>query len=74
MAAVKEQRSKEHQERLRIARKAQREWRKRDGDWKEFVSRKTGLTKKFITRAVNNKELKPPKGERYATKAKKAKR
>jgi len=40
------------------ARKALRRWKKKDGDWKAFVSKKTGLSVKFITRATNKGELK----------------
>ncbi len=55
-------RGEQHEEQLKRARKASRAWRKKSGvDWLEFVSRETGLSKKFLTRAVNRGELAPPR-------------
>ena len=63
MAAVKKEREKTHEDNLKKARRALRSWRRRSGvDWRTYVSLATGLTKKFLTRAVTNKELTEPKG------------
>jgi len=71
VAAMKEQRKREHEERLELAQQLISKWegasakeKKKHGSWKEFVESKSkkNVSKKFITRAVNNKELRSPKG------------
>jgi hypothetical protein len=67
----KEVRERKHEEKLKLARRLIGEWRKASArekkkfrNWKEFIEWKSKkeLTKKFVTRAVTNKELMPPKG------------
>jgi len=61
MEAVKKERQDAHTENLKNARRALRSWKRKSGlDWKTYVAGATGLTKKFITRAVTNKELTAP--------------
>lgn len=52
--------------RIRGAQDAIDEWSKakRRTGWKDWVSSRTGYTVKWITRAVTNKGLRPPDGER----------
>jgi len=38
------------------AQKAIREWKPSDGDWKKFVSKRTGLTVKWVSRNTANKK------------------
>ena len=53
-----EQRRQEHKKRLERARKAGKLWKPKVGiDWKLFVSGKTGLSSKWLTRAINRGEL-----------------
>ena len=62
--AVTRRRKEEHSKKLRLAAKAGREWgeKKRRDTWREWVSRRTGLTGRWITRAVNRGELSRPPG------------
>ncbi|HKM84710.1 MAG TPA: hypothetical protein VJW96_00780 [Terriglobales bacterium] len=55
-----DERKEKHEQDIRQARKAIREWRSSDGDWKEVISKRTGLTVKWVSRAVNKGELRPP--------------
>jgi hypothetical protein len=58
------QRAEERKKKLSVARKFIRQWRRSSGvGWKEFVSDKTGLTFKWLTRAVNQGELRLPRAE-----------
>jgi len=62
-AAIKQQRQKDHADKLQRARDAAQEWSKaRPGeDWKSWVSaRQLDISAKFLTRAVHNGEMKPP--------------
>jgi hypothetical protein len=60
-ARMKEKRRDEHQEAVKRARQAARQWSARTReDWKEFVSEKTGLTLWWISRAARKGELRPP--------------
>ena len=60
---TRERLDKEHVDKLRRTQAAMQKWstaRTKD-DWKVFVSkREPGITPKFLTRAVNKGELKPP--------------
>jgi hypothetical protein len=61
IARTKTQRKKAHQEALARARKASEAWKRNTGvAWKEFISRKTGLTIKWLTRVANKGALCPP--------------
>ena len=62
LAATKQRRNKEHADKLRQAAEAIRKWEKssRKADWKVFVARRGHITSRFLTRAVNNGQLKPP--------------
>lgn len=57
------QRKDAHKESLAKARTALRQWRSgnRRSDWKTFVSARTKLSAKWLTRAINKGELKVPK-------------
>jgi hypothetical protein len=62
VAATKVERREAKKKALKQARRALRSWRRRSGtDWKTYVSLATKLTKKFLTRAVTNKELREPR-------------
>jgi uncharacterized Zn finger protein (UPF0148 family) len=69
--AVKRRREKEHSEKLVLAAKAGREWgeKKRRETWMEWVSREARVSDRWITRAVNRRELRKPQGTRYAAPA-----
>ncbi len=60
---VSERRAAEHEERLGRARAALKAWRRtaRRTDWKQFVSKQTELTPRFLQRAVTKGELRAPK-------------
>ena len=60
-----EQREREREANLQRADKAIQQWKRtgKQTNWKEFVSRKTGLTPKWLTRAVGRNDLKAPKEE-----------
>jgi hypothetical protein len=61
--ATRRRLDRERQEKLKRARAAVRDWTHGKGaDWKQWVSRRTGLSAKFLTRALNRGELKPPAG------------
>jgi hypothetical protein len=54
-------RGEKHGEELRRALKASQRWKPGSGvEWKKFVSDETGLTFKWLTRAVNQGELQQP--------------
>ena len=59
------QREHERQANLQRAQKAIQQWKRgaKGTDWKAFVSRKTKLTPKWLTRAVGRNDLKAPKQE-----------
>jgi predicted GIY-YIG superfamily endonuclease len=60
---TREQRRDAHEQKLRLAAAAAQKWKKAQTrlDWKEWVSRhESGITSKFLTRAVNKGELKAP--------------
>lgn len=61
-AAIKQQRQAEHTDKLRRAAERIRRWEESPrGDWKKSVSERGDISVQFLTRAVNNRELKPPK-------------
>ncbi len=66
-ATVRTAKQREHdrQANLQRAQKAIQQWRRgaKGTDWKVFVSRKTKLTPKWLTRAVGRNDLKAPKQE-----------
>jgi hypothetical protein len=76
MARTKTERKNAHQELLGRARKASQAWRRNSGvDWKEFISRKTGLNVKWLSRAVNKGELhSPPEAVRHSSEKRTEKR
>jgi hypothetical protein len=59
------QREHEREANLQRAYKAIQQWKRtgKQTNWKEFVARKTGLTPKWLTRAVGRNDLKAPKEE-----------
>src|SRR5271157_722649 len=69
VARTRERLAREHAEKLRRAQAVMRKWttaRTKD-DWKVFVSkREPDITSKFLTRAVNKGELRPPPKSRKA--------
>lgn len=64
LLATRRRREKEHRDWLEKASKAIAAWTPSRAwqDWKRYVTAKTGLTGRFLTRAVNNGELVPPPG------------
>jgi hypothetical protein len=54
--STRERLNQEHTQNIDRARKAIREWKPSNGDWKEFVSGKTGLTVKWVSRNTANKK------------------
>jgi hypothetical protein len=61
-AATDKRRKQEHEDKLHRAAKLIREWEgspKKD-DWKTFASKRGDISVQFLTRAVNNGELKSP--------------
>jgi hypothetical protein len=61
--SVKKRREKNRSDKLQRARRAIRDWTPRVGsDWKDWTAKRTGLSSKFITRAVNRGELRLPAG------------
>jgi hypothetical protein len=60
-----EQRDRERKEKLQRAQKAIQQWKlsAKRTKWKEFVSKKTALTSKWLTRAIGRNDLKAPKQE-----------
>jgi hypothetical protein len=54
--STRERLNQEHKQNIERARKAIREWTPSDGDWKEFVSKRTGLTVKWVSRNEANKK------------------
>jgi hypothetical protein len=62
LPAVQKQRKAEHQKKIFLAKKAIQDYaaRKRIEDWKSWVSRKSHISKKWLTRAENNKEISAP--------------
>jgi hypothetical protein len=63
LAAMGKKRNEEHASKLREAARAIRKWENSPtkDDWKAFVIRRGHMTARFLTRAVNNGELKPPR-------------
>jgi hypothetical protein len=61
---MRRRRQKEHDNKIRNAQSLIDEWNKnkRRVVWKDWVSNRTGYTIRWITRAVNKKELRPPDG------------
>lgn len=58
-----------HEEKLKQAHNAVRRWKPSTGEnWKEFVAKQTGLTVRWITRAVNKGELRLPAAARAQVK------
>lgn len=60
---VKSRRAVDHEKQLDRARAALKTWKRteRRTDWKQFVSKQTDLTPRFMTRAVNKGELRAPR-------------
>jgi hypothetical protein len=60
-----EQRDRERKENLRRAEKAIQQWKRsaKRTKWKDFVSKRTGLTSKWLTRAIGRNDLKAPNQE-----------
>jgi hypothetical protein len=50
------ERKEKHGQHIKRARKAIREWKTSHGDWREFVSKRTGLTVKWVSRNTANKK------------------
>ena len=63
---TRRRREGEHRQKIERAQAAIRKWegRRRQGDWKRWVTARAGVTPKFITRAINMAELKEPKSPR----------
>lgn len=61
-AATEKKRKQEHKDKLDRAAKLIREWEgsPKTDDWKAFASRRGDISVKFLTRAVNKGDLKPP--------------
>jgi hypothetical protein len=60
---VKQRRERERHEKVKRAQAAIRDWTRDKGDdWKAWVSKRTCLSEKFLTRALNRGELKSPAG------------
>lgn len=59
---IQEQRKDAKTDKLKKALAAQQRWQRSDTklDWKAWVSKETGLSHKFLTRYVNNGELRTP--------------
>jgi len=60
--SVRKRRKQNREEKLRRARAAIRDCRPGRGDWRLGISKQTGLNVKFLTRALNRGDLKPPAG------------
>jgi hypothetical protein len=60
MLRTAEQRKAQHRQDIQRAKKALHAWKPGDGDWKKFVSKRTGLSLNFLTR---NDAEKHPLGE-----------
>jgi hypothetical protein len=60
--ATKRRWKRDRDKRIERARKACSEWERRRprSDWKTWVAARIGLTPKWLTRAVNKRELNPP--------------
>lgn len=63
---TRERIASERKDKLARSKAAIREWRsaKPQQDWKHWVSKKTGIDPRFLTRAVKNGDLVPPKKEK----------
>ena len=63
-SAMRQRRQQEQGRKIRNAQSLIDEWskNKRRLAWKDWVSNRTGYTVRWITRAVNNGELRPPDG------------
>ena len=59
---IRKQREDAKTDKLSKARTAQQSWRRSDTtlDWKAWVSKETGLSRKFLTRYVNKRKLRTP--------------
>ena len=70
LQANRKRRAKQHHDKLVRAQIALETWRPSAAlrDWKTFVAAKTGLTSRFLTRAVNNGQLIPPEGHKESVK------
>ena len=62
LAAVSKKRTAEHSEKLRSARAALSAWRPTSSaqGWKKAISKRTGLSVQWLSRATNKGELSPP--------------
>jgi hypothetical protein len=61
--SVKQRRKRERLAKLKRAQVTIRDWTHgRGADWKQWVSARTGLSEKFLTRALNRGELESPAG------------
>lgn len=62
--AVKRRRQEEHSRKLHFAAEAVREWgeKKRRMTWQQWVSSRADVTDRWISRAVNRRELSTPQG------------
>lgn len=60
--SLKKRREEERQSKIRLAQENLKDWTPSRGDWKEWTAGDTGLSKKFLTRALNRGDLKPPAG------------
>ena len=65
LAATRKRRDEDRADKLRRAAEEIRKWElkpptKKEGYWKAVVSKRGDISVKFLTRAVNNGELKPP--------------
>lgn len=62
VVAVKTKRERDHAEKVKAAQALIEKWKekKRRGDWKAWIARDIRFTKRWLTRAVNSGDLKPP--------------
>ena len=60
--ANKKRRDRDHKRRIELAKRWAAKWsnEKTADSWKEWVSKKTGITKHWLTRAVRKKDIKEP--------------
>ncbi|HEY1895844.1 MAG TPA: hypothetical protein VGG62_06215 [Terracidiphilus sp.] len=64
-------RQSDHDQKIKQVKQAIRNYlrrpaRFRDMDWKSYVEEATGISKRFLTKAIQQGELSEPKGARYA--------
>jgi hypothetical protein len=62
ISSTKRGRAKKQEKKIRLAQESIDQWQlKPRQTWKKWVSQKTGITDRWLTRAEHNKKIKPPK-------------